>query len=51
MDMGTVLDGSQAVKEGLMDEIGSVGKVLQYLYKEIEKEGAGREEKAGESRR
>ena len=40
MDMGTVLDGSQAVKEGLMDEIGSVGKVLQYLYKEIEKEGA-----------
>lgn len=51
MDMGTVLDGSQAVKEGLMDEIGSVGKVLQYLYKEIEKEGAGGEEKAGESRR
>ena len=51
MDMGTVLDGSQAVKEGLMDEIGSVGKVLQYLYKEIEKEGADGEEKAGESRR
>ena len=50
MDMGTVLDGGQAVKEGLMDEIGSVGKVLQYLYKEIEKEGAGREEKAGEGR-
>ena len=36
MDMGTVLDGSQAVKEGLMDEIGSVGKVLSYLYGEIE---------------
>ena len=51
MDMGTVLDGSQAVKEGLMDEIGSVGKVLQYLYKEIEKEGADGEKKAGESRR
>ena len=51
MDMGTVLDGSQAVKEGLMDEIGSVGKVLQYLYKEIEKESADGEKKAGESRR
>ncbi|MCF2557291.1 ATP-dependent Clp protease proteolytic subunit [Fournierella massiliensis] len=51
MDMGTVLDGSQAVKEGLMDEIGSVGKVLQYLYKEIEKEGADGEKRAGESRR
>ena len=51
MDMGTVLDGSQAVKEGLMDEIGSVGKVLQYLYKEIEKEGADGEIRAGESRR
>ena len=39
LDMGTVLDGGQAVKEGLMDEIGSVGTVLQYLYREIEKEG------------
>ncbi len=38
LDMGTVLDGGQAVKEGLMDEIGSVGTVLQYLYREIEKE-------------
>lgn len=37
MDVGTVLDGEQAVKEGLIDELGSLGNALQYLYEEIEK--------------
>ena len=37
MDMGTVLDGRQAVEEGLIDELGGLGDALGYLYKEIEK--------------
>ena len=36
MDMGTVLDGRQAVEEGLIDELGGLGDALRYLYKEIE---------------
>lgn len=38
MDMGTVLTGEKAVKEGLIDELGGVGDVLRYLYREIEAE-------------
>ena len=38
MDVGTVLDGQQAVSEGLIDELGSVGDALQYLYRCIEGE-------------
>ena len=37
MDMGTVLDGRQAVEEGLIDELGGLRAALGYLYKEIEK--------------
>ena len=37
MDMGTVLDGHQAVEEGLIDELGGLRDALGYLYKEIEK--------------
>ena len=36
MDMGTVLDGRQAVEEDLIDELGGLGDALRYLYKEIE---------------
>ena len=36
MDMGTVLDGRRAVKEGLIDQLGSLGDALKYLYQEIE---------------
>lgn len=36
MDVGTVLDGERAVREGLIDELGSVSNALQYLYREIE---------------
>ena len=37
MDMGTVLDGRQAVDEGLIDDLGGLADALGYLYKEIEK--------------
>ena len=38
MDMGTVLTGEKAVREGLIDELGGIADVLQYLYKEIQAE-------------
>ncbi len=34
MDVGTVLDGKQAVAEGLIDEVGGLGDALAYLYSE-----------------
>ena len=36
MDMGTVLTGEKAVREGLIDQMGGISDVLNYLYKEIE---------------
>ena len=38
MDVGTVLDGQQAVEEGLIDQLGSVGEALHYLYQRIDGE-------------
>lgn len=35
-DMGTVLDGEAAVKEGIIDSIGTLSDVLDALYKMIE---------------
>ena len=35
-DVGSVLSGEKAVKEGLIDEIGSLGTVLDGLYRLIE---------------
>lgn len=37
MDMGTVLNGQQAVEEGLIDSLGGLGDALSYLYGRIEK--------------
>ena len=37
MDVGTVLDGESAVKEGLIDELGSLSDALEYINKLIEK--------------
>ncbi|MEG1050192.1 MAG: ATP-dependent Clp protease proteolytic subunit, partial [Oscillospiraceae bacterium] len=37
MDVGTVLDGNQAVKEGLIDEIGYLSDALHFLNEQIEK--------------
>lgn len=36
MDIGTVLDGDQAVKEGLIDELGSLSSAIACLYAMIE---------------
>ena len=37
MDTGTSLDGTQAVKEGIIDGIGCISDAFSYLYSEIEK--------------
>lgn len=36
MDMGTVLNGQQAVEEGLIDSLGGLSDALHYLYREID---------------
>ena len=36
MDVGTVLDGSDAVKEGLIDGLGSLSDALECLYEMID---------------
>ena len=36
-DIGTVLNGDEAVKCGLIDEIGSLSDAISYLYSQIEK--------------
>ena len=35
-DMGSVLDGNDAVREGLIDELGSLGDAIAALYRMIE---------------
>ena len=40
MDFGTVLSGEQAVKEGLIDEIGGLARAMEYLYGMIPEEDA-----------
>ena len=35
MDVGSVLDGEEAVKSGLIDELGGLGDALDYLQKVI----------------
>ena len=38
MDVGTVLNGNQAVEEGIIDQIGYLADALDFLYLEIEKD-------------
>ena len=45
MDVGTVLDGEAAVKEGLIDSLGSLSDALEKLCDMIEEQ----DEKKGES--
>lgn len=40
LDIGTVLDGKTAVKEGLIDSLGSLSDAVKALYKLIEKRNA-----------
>ena len=37
-DVGTMLEGKEAVKEGLLDEVGGIKEALAKLYEMIEKE-------------
>lgn len=37
MDVGTVLNGTQAVEAGLIDQIGYLADAMDFLYQEIEK--------------
>ena len=41
-DVGTMLEGEEAVREGLIDEVGGISQALEKLYAMIE---AGKEEK------
>ena len=52
MDVGTVLDGSEAVKCGLIDNLGGLGDAVSCLYGLIEKEKRrkDREQKQGQSK-
>ena len=37
-DVGSILNGETAVKEGLIDDVGTLSTVIEELYKLIEKE-------------
>ena len=45
MDIGTILDGQDAVKEGLIDSIGNLNDAVKALYKMIEKKKSGNKKK------
>lgn len=49
LDIGTVLDGKNAVKEGLIDHLGSLSDAVNRLYKLIEKRNAAAEKKERQS--
>ncbi|MEE0264282.1 MAG: ATP-dependent Clp protease proteolytic subunit [Acutalibacteraceae bacterium] len=36
LDVGTILEGEEAVEEGLIDEVGTIRDAIDYLYKMIE---------------
>lgn len=46
LDVGTVLEGKAAVKEGLIDHLGSLSDAVKCLYKLIEKEKKSPKEKS-----
>lgn len=50
MDVGTVLDGEAAVREGLIDELGGLSRVVEKLYELIEELAAQKAaQEAGEA--
>lgn len=50
MDVGSVLDGEMAVREGLIDELGSLENALRWLYAEIEGRAGERGSAAAEGK-
>ena len=49
MDIGTVLEGSEAVREGLIDHLGGISDAVQCLYSLIEKRKPAEPEKPAKS--
>ena len=49
MDIGTVLEGSEAVREGLIDHLGGISDAVQCLYSLIEKRKPAETEKPAKS--
>ena len=45
MDVGSILDGKQAVEEGLIDRIGSLSDAVESLYRQIEEHEAKEKKK------
>ena len=37
MDIGSVIEGEQAVKEGLIDNVGTLSEAIACLYEQIDK--------------
>lgn len=50
MDVGTILDGDDAVKEGLIDEVGSLSDVLKCLFDLIDADKKAEQEKHKEEK-
>lgn len=48
MDVGTVIDGEAAVREGLIDQLGGISDAIEYLYQMIEKNKAEEQNKGKE---
>ena len=51
MDVGSVLDGENAVKEGLIDRLGGVADAVECIYGLIEERGKSKPKKQSSSRR
>ncbi len=49
MDIGTILEGEEAVEEGLIDEVGTVSDAIDALY-DLIKENKGSKPKSVKSR-
>lgn len=49
LDVGSVLEGKAAVKEGLIDRLGSLSDAIERLYKMIEKNSPPKEKKSKKS--
>ena len=46
MDVGTVLNGEDAVKEGLIDELGGLSDAVSCLYRMIDEKEAASDDSA-----
>lgn len=51
MDVGTILEGEDAVKEGLIDSVGTLGDALECLYSMIDSDRAENENNEGSAKK